>query len=61
MSPDQVMMLCDAIDNAAHFLLFCFVFLAALTVVCLVAALFIGLAIRRTIRYLWRRMAEGSL
>jgi len=60
-TPEQVMMLCDAIDSAGREVFWAFLIAGGIVLASVTAALFIGLAIRRTIRYLWHRMAEGSL
>lgn len=54
-------MLCDVIDSAGREVLWAFLISGGIVLASVTAALFIGLAIRRTIRYLWHRMAEGSL
>jgi len=60
-NPALVQMLCDAIDDLGCTVLWSFLVAGGMVLIGLTTALFIGLAIRRTIRYLWRRMAEGSL
>jgi len=61
MTAEQVMMICDAIDQIGQTLFWCFLIICGGTVILTVLAFFLRLAIRRFIRYLWRRMAEGSL
>jgi hypothetical protein len=61
MNPETVMMLCDGVDQIGQFVLWLFLMLAGACVAVLLVAFGISIAIRRTIRYIWRRMAEGSL
>ena len=61
MNSETVMMLCDAADQIGHFVLWLFLMLAGAAAAVLLVAFTIGIAIRRTIRYIWRRMAQGTL
>jgi hypothetical protein len=60
-NPETVMMLLDFADQLGRVVLFLILLLAGIGAAGLFVTFVIGIAIRRTIRYLWRRMAEGSL
>lgn len=61
MSPATVMQICDAIDDAGRTLGSIAVALLIATVVIVTGALFLGLAIRYTIRSIVRRFASGKI
>lgn len=60
MNPN-LQMLGDAIDECGRTLVFLFLVLSGITVVVTTLALFLGLAIRRTVRTLVRRFAERRI